>query len=1686
MRIIKKIGKITAWVVGSLLGLVLLVLLLIQIPAIQNFLKNKAVAYLEKKIGTRVEVERLAISFPKKVVLEGVYFEDQAKDTLLAGERLAVDVSMFALLQSKLEINDVELTGIRANIYRNATDSNFNYQYIVDAFATPEPQQADTSGGFTIDIERVALERVTASFRDVPGGMDFYTSIGEFETRISEFDLDHMRYGIPKVKLENVITRIRQTKPLVEPKSAATREAESNEPIQLALKLGTVSLKKILFNYDNDIDDVHADVDLGAFSVEADTLDLQRLYVKLKKLALADTRAVIKLGPAPPAQEVAEQTAKVAEAQANNPWKVLAASLQLTNVNLKFDNEGEPRQPRGMDYAHLDVQKFLLDAEDLVLTPTVYEGSVLRGEVREANSGFVLNKLKTDFRYTDNGIALNDLLLQTDATILRDSIRLEWPSLDALAADPGSMLMNVSLNKSVIASKDVLTFVPFLATLPPFQSAPNAIYNVDLETRGPLSDLRIPTLNLQGLSNTQVQLSGTVKGLPDGERALFNINIAQLRSSASDLNRLLPAGSLPPDIRVPENFLVTGAFVGSPDDFRTALNIGTTRGSVEAVATMRNFGEGGYTVNATTKGLDLGYLLKQEANVGKVSAKVEAQGRGFEPKTAVAQFKATVYNAYANSYNYQNVAVSGNIARGLAKVNGISRDPNAKLQFTAKANLLAEYPAVETQMQIDSVDLYALKLYSTPFKIHGDIDADFSSLNPDNPIGRLQFTDGVFATDTSRFITDTLLVNMARVADSGYVINVASEVVNANMWGEYGLTHIGPAVINLLNRYYKIPGATAVAANAPAQQFNLRATVIPSPLLFQLVPALKGSAPTTAAIDFNSATDLFQADVVSPRLMFGTYRADSLTVRANAADSALTYAVNTQRVTDVSTTENPMTIYETSIAGQVVDSKIDFALKNLDAGDSVKYLLAGRVASPREEVYQLSLIPGQVRLNYSPWTVAPDNFLEYGPQGILAQNFKLSNGGESLSVNSTEPVPNAPLQVKFADFKIATLTGFVGQDSLALNGLVNGNATLRNLQDSIPSFTSDIKVGDFTFNNDTLGDILVQANNNTPGAIDANVVVEGAGNDIRLSGLYYMAGQKLNMNLNIGNINLAKLPALSAGQVAEAAGGLQGTIAIKGTVPAPNLDGKLHFDSAYVLPAMLGARLYIPNEDIFVSPTGFRFDQFTIRDSAGNKLAVNGNILTKDFLDYKFGLTVKAQDFLLVNATRKPATDQLFYGRLNLSTDLAVKGDLGSPAVTGSVKINEGTDFKALLPSENPEVEAGIGVVRFVDKSNPDQGKIFARNDSIRRSTQVQGVTANVNIKTDSNARFTMVIDERNGDALSLRGTSNLAVGMDKSGKVSLTGAFQLQEGSYLMTLNFLKRQFSIQPGSTINWTGDPTTADVNITAVYVAKTASIDLVQSQLAGSAQAELNRYKQQLPFQVLLQMKGELLKPIITFDIKLAPETASQWQVVSSRLDQIRNNESELNKQVFALLLLNRFITETPLQDYGSGGGGVDAYVRQSASRVLTDQLNKIAGSLVSGVDINIGVNSTDDYSTGTQAQRTDVSVGVSKRLLNDRLRVNVGSNFEVEGPQQANANASQIAGDVSIQYQLTQDGRYMVGAYRRNQNNNITIGQVIETGATFGVSVEYDKFREFFQKSEESRQKREKRRNEARSKAQTEN
>jgi hypothetical protein len=75
---------------------------------------------------------------------------------------------------------------------------------------------------------------------------------------------------------------------------------------------------------------------------------------------------------------------------------------------------------------------------------------------------------------------------------------------------------------------------------------------------------------------------------------------------------------------------------------------------------------------------------------------------------------------------------------------------------------------------------------------------------------------------------------------------------------------------------------------------------------------------------------------------------------------------------------------------------------------------------------------------------------------------------------------------------------------------------------------------------------------------------------------------------------------------------------------------------------------------------------------------------------------------------------------------------------------------------------------------------------------------------------------------------------------------------------------------------------------------------------------------------------------------------------------------------------------------------------------------------------------------------------------------VGNNFNLEGAQ-AGQKTSNIAGNLSVNYKLSKDGRYTLRAYRKDEFVVIQ-GQIVETGLGFALTVDYNRFREIFRKN----------------------
>jgi hypothetical protein len=257
--------------------------------------------------------------------------------------------------------------------------------------------------------------------------------------------------------------------------------------------------------------------------------------------------------------------------------------------------------------------------------------------------------------------------------------------------------------------------------------------------------------------------------------------------------------------------------------------------------------------------------------------------------------------------------------------------------------------------------------------------------------------------------------------------------------------------------------------------------------------------------------------------------------------------------------------------------------------------------------------------------------------------------------------------------------------------------------------------------------------------------------------------------------------------------------------------------------------------------------------------------------------------------------------------------------------------------------------------------------------------------------------------------------------------------------------------------------ARVNITAVYKTRASSVDLLAAELQGMGDNERNAYRKLLGYEVNLMIRGELLKPELTFSINLDDKDRNAFGgMVDARLSNINNDPNELNKQVFALLILNKFLPPANVNTAG-GAAGTSTIARNSVNQILSDQLNALSGRYIKGAELNVNIQSNDDYSTqGTTTQSTEVEVGLKKEF-NDRLSVQVGGNVNMNDNTTAQPTTGQqnITGDVAVEYKITKDGRFRFKAFRENNYEGLIDGMLYKTGGGIIFSKDYDKVRDIF-------------------------
>jgi hypothetical protein len=1645
---LRKALKIFLWFLLSLLAFFFILVIALQIPAVQNFAKTNAVNYLEDKIKTKVEIGRIEIGLPKKIILEDVYFEDQNKDTLLSGEKLAINISLFKLLNNQLEINSIDLKGITANISKNK-DSVFNFNYIVNAFTDKNAPKSDATP-MVISVNEINLDKITFRYDDAISKNDVFVFIDHFDTKFKKFDLDNLNFDVPEMQLNGLQLKLKQG--IAEAVAKASEKvAEETQGKKFNLKLGKINFTKFDVAYLSKSTKLETKISFDTFETLIQKMDLQKQDIVISYVALSNLKGKLEIGK----NEKTKANTNFTSTPTYNNWKIAVNKVDIQKANFQFDDNNSIAISKGIDYKHLKLSDVNLNASSITYAGESAKGTISKFNLKD-KSGVQIDQFTSDFYYSNTQSYLKNLYLKTPQTDLKDHIGVQYNSIASIEKNLGELKINASVKNSTIGFKDILYFVPSLAKTNPFKSNPTAIVKINTAISGKIKDLKIPILEVSGIGSTKASVSGTIKGMPNVETAYFDLNIKNLKTTAKDINRFVPPGTIPTNITLPQNLQAVGKFKGSIANFATKLNLKSSMGNAKIDATydQRRKNQEKYIADATLDNFNVGKLI-QNNQIGILSARAKVSGQGLNPKTANAKVQAKIINADFNKYRYTNINLNGTIANGSfnAKVN--ANDPNLTFDLVSNGGFNGKYPNGKVNLKIDIADLRKLNLHAGALKLKGNVNADFESIDVDNLNGKLTASNFLIALEKEQFPLDSLTLIAVNTVQTNS-IKLRSQFANVAVDGKFKLSKIGDALTNSISKYYNVGQKTKSTISDP-QQVTLVIDIKDSPILQKIIPEITTLSPIKLRARYNSVNDTITLNGTIPKLVYAENDITNAIIKIDKVANSLVYSLF---VDDV---KNPnFKLPFAKVSGTISDNIIAYLLELKDEKNLDKYTIAGTFEN-KNGASEIKLDPTTLLLNYEKWDLAEENIIQLRKKGIYIDNFNLSKGSNMLNVQSESANANAPLNIELKNFEIKTLTNFVKSD-YEFGGEINGITKVTNLT-STPNFTADLNIDTFTVKKDTVGNIAIKVNNRIANTFNANIAITGNENQVNLDGTYKTGNGQLDFVLDVVKLQMKSVQAFTFGTVTQSTGFLNGKLDIKGTAEKPNLNGSLKFNNVGMNVVALNSKFQLINDTVLFGNDKITFNNFKFKDENENDLILDGIVKTQNLTNLGFDLRVKADNFRAINSTAKD--NDLYYGALYLDNNLKITGDVKSPNVQGTVKINKDTKFSIVLPQSDPSIADREGIVEFIDQ---DQPILIDTLDVMNQYNQseLKGMNVSVNIEVDKEAELSIIIDKTNGDFLKLKGEARLTGGVDPSGKTNLTGRYEFTGGSYEMNFNFIKRKFDIKPGSYILWTGEPTSADVKITAIYTLETAPIDLVDDQL-GSVSAEVrNSYKQKITFNTELKMKGELLKPEISFDIVL-PEgnndvSTEIINTTQTKLAQLRQQPELLNKQVFALLLLNRFIGENPFSSE-AGGANAATIARQSASKILSQQLNNLAGDLISGVQLNFDLESTEDYSTGKKENRTDLNVGISKQLLNDRLKVTVGSNIGLEGTQRENESSSTIAGDVSADYLLTKDGRYKIRAYRKNRYQVALQGQVVETGVGFIITIDYNEFKELFKKSQ---------------------
>ncbi|MBU3928547.1 MAG: translocation/assembly module TamB [Bacteroidetes bacterium] len=1638
---IKKSLHVILWMIFALLIFLISIAVLIQVPAIQTKIVHSAASFVRNKTHTKVDIRKFRISFPKSVVIEGLFLEDLKKDTLLYAGELKINIALFDLLYNKINILSFSLENVNLNLNRSTSDSLFNYNFLIKAFSdTTKRQKADnkTKPAWTFSVGQVNMNDIRFRYDDAYGGMNLSTTLKNLKLHVDGIDLEKSIFLVDELLVESLDAQVQ----IMESSQPAKSKSTGILPL---ISANYVQIVNSTLDYGHSTNNQTIKADINQFELKKGAVDLQKQLVSLDQLSLLKSELQFNTSDKESSPDTIAPLPDVSE---KGDWKISAKSINLDNNSLAFHKGDKTATTNAFDADHLDYQHITLVATDVAYSSDTILASIKKFSATDEDQ-FSITQFETDFSMDQHSITADKLILKTNNTSIDADLAIQYPSLNSLKDSFPFMVLNVNLKNVRFKNSDILYFSPQLIELPFFNDH-EITSTISGIVTGAVNDLSGKNLVISTGSHTLLHTDFSITGLPDLQTAHYDFPNLNIISGRKDIE-MIAGSSIPDNMELPENIELQIDFNGRLKEFESTISMGSSFGAANIFATIdpnENF-------NGKVNILDfnIGRLLNDTALFGPVSLNLETTGQGLNPDSIQAIIVGEVSQMVLNSYNYQHLKINGNIngRQYGGKIN--LNDENAVFDLDGLVNLKPNEEEVKFLLNVQGVDLQKLHLTTDDMQIGLVASANLKKDSANKMVGKAAVNNLILMYEGERYGVDSLFVaSINKTNDSK--LTSSSAVIGLQFAGTVSPSGLPSELNRFINQYFQFSDSIPQLSDSELSQFNFEIQIRNHPILSKiLLPLPTDFDPIFIRGNFNNPKEELNLNATMNHLMYGNIEVNDLVLDVNSDSNSLNYKISSSNIS------NPqIKVDHFLFDGKLSENTMWANVSSTDDKQHKKLLIRSQLNRDATH-YKLTLDPTNFYLMNDRWDIASDHYIKFGSQGILIHNLTFKKAESEIRLSSVHEKFDDDLNIAIQHFKLHDLFGIIEKDSNLVNGTVDGNILLKKVHNSY-GIVADAQITDLVVQNVSVGNLSLKAENPTTERFELDVRLLGMENDLRANGYIIPGGGDNSIHIKgvFKSLSMKTIEAFSMGQIKEASGTVSGNFLIKGATNSPEITGELVFNNAFIKPALLNNRLELKHETVQLKTDGVYFNSFTMADTNQNTATINGSVKMKQFGNFVFDLHVKTKDFLLFNTTSKD--NKVFFGKMIIDSKIDITGPMSLPVVNADLKMKKGSNFTFAVPQNKLSTNKGEGVVTFNNPS--DHNEILYRDEQKQiQKSSFKGFDLSSTIEIDKQATLRLLMDPTSTDSLVVRGEAALNFTMDRSGKISLTGAYHLNDGSYIVSLeSIVKRKFAIEDGSTIIWNGDPLDAEISIDAVYSVRTSPINLVADQITGLSESEKNTYKQRYLFLVLLKLRGDILHPEISFEIQLPPEDKGiLGGAVNAKLNLLNEDPSALNKQVFALLVLGRFVQENPLQTGTSDG--TSALVRATVGKFLSAELNKLSSKVVPGVELNFDVRSYDDYESSQAVGRTQVDIGLKKQLFNERLSVQIGGVVDVEGAKAKQNSLSDVTSDVTVEYKLTRDGRYRLVGFSHNRYAGAIEGQLVETGVGIIYVRDFDQWKEFF-------------------------